>query len=87
MSASFSHPPFMPCPECGESVAVANEREHVCNPERRIDFELFQLRGEIATLGDELARYLSSARGRFEQWYAERDRRGSAEGGGVDPAG
>lgn len=66
----------MPCPECGASVEVAVEAEHVCNPDRRLDFELFQLRAEIASLGAEIKDYLSSARGRFEQWCAEQERRG-----------
>jgi hypothetical protein len=75
MSASFAHSPFMPCPECGASVAVATETAHTCNPDRRLDFELFQLREEISSLGGQIGEYLSSARGRFEQWYAERERR------------
>ena len=75
MSASFSHPPFMPCSECGASVAVAQETQHVCNPERRIDFELFQLRADVSALGDEIGEYLASAQGRFEQWYADYERR------------
>lgn len=74
MSASFSHPAFMPCPDCGASVAVASEIEHVCTPDRRLDFELFQLRAEISSLGAEIEEYLSSAHGRFEQWYAEHER-------------
>lgn len=75
MSASFAHPPFMPCPECGASVAVAAEAEHACDPERRVDYELFQLRAETASLDAEIEDYFSSPRGRFEQWCAERDRR------------
>ncbi len=65
----------MPCPECGASVPVAAETEHVCDPDRRLDYELFQLREEISGLEDQLEEYLSSARGRFEQWYAEHERR------------
>jgi hypothetical protein len=65
----------MPCPECGASVAVKQEAEHVCNPTRRLDFELFQLRAEISGLGAEIEEYLSSAQGRFEQWYADHERR------------
>ena len=65
----------MPCPECGASVAVATESEHICNPDRRLDFELFQLRPEISCLDAQIDEYLSSTRGRFEQWYAERERR------------
>jgi hypothetical protein len=70
----------MPCPECGASVAVAQEAEHVCNPDRRLDFEVFQLRTEVAGLGAEIEEYLSSAKGRFEQWYADHERQeGRAE--------
>lgn len=67
----------MPCPECGASVPVAEETEHVCNPDRRVDYELFQLREETAGLDAEIEDYLSSAKGRFEQWYAEHDRESS----------
>ena len=63
----------MPCPDCGASVAVVGE-EHVCNPERRLDFELFQLRDEITNLDTQIGDYLSSARGQFEQWRAKRER-------------
>ena len=56
-------------------MAVAPKAEHVCNPDRRLDFELFQLRAEISGLGTEIEEYLSSAQGRFEQWYAEHERR------------
>jgi hypothetical protein len=75
MSASFAHPPFMPCPACGASVAVETGAEHVCDPERRLDFELFQHRGELAALETEIQAFMGSPRGRFEQWYAERERR------------
>ena len=55
-------------------MAVAAGAEHVCNPDRRLDFELFQLRGEISELDAEIGDYLSSAKGRFEQWQAEQER-------------
>ena len=69
----------MPCAACGASVAVAEEAEHVCNPDRRVDFELFQLRAEISGLGSEIEDYFSSTHGRFEQWYAEHDRQPASE--------
>lgn len=75
VSSLFSHPPFMPCPSCGASVRVVEEQEHVCNPERKLDFELFQLRGEVSALDGEIEEYLSSTRGRFEQWFADYERR------------
>ena len=61
-------------PACGASVAVRRGGEHVCDPERRIDFELFQLRAETAGLDGEIEEYLSSTTGRFEQWYADHER-------------
>jgi hypothetical protein len=86
MSASFSHPPFMPCPTCGASVAAESEAAHVCDPDRRLDFELFQHRAELAALETEIDEFLHSPRGRFEQWYAERERgRGGVEQGADDP--
>ena len=65
----------MPCPDCGASVAVASDAEHVCNPDRRLDYELFQLREEISELGTEIGDYLASAPGMFEAWQVEQERR------------
>ncbi|MFN0154942.1 MAG: hypothetical protein ACKVUT_11245 [Gaiella sp.] len=65
----------MPCAECGASVAVAKATEHSCDPERRLGYQVFQLRDEVAAFGDRMEEYLSSAQGRFEQWYADRERR------------
>jgi hypothetical protein len=73
--ASFPQPHFMPCAECGASVDRAAASAHVCEPERLLDYRLFQLRDEIASFDDELAAWLASARGRFAAWIAERDRR------------
>jgi hypothetical protein len=71
----------MPCPECGGSVARGCEQEHVCDRERRVRYELFQLREEIEGFDGRLAEYLASPGGRFEAWDAERGRaRGSGRG-------
>ncbi len=66
----------MPCTECGASVARGERDAHVCDAERRLEFELFQLRAVIAAFDDELAAYLDSPQGRFEAWDAERRRNG-----------
>lgn len=79
MSASFPSSQFMPCPECGASVAVAERDRHACDAERRLEYELFQLREDVARLAAEIDEYLDSPRGRFEQWYAERERRPADE--------
>lgn len=65
----------MPCPECGESVAVARWELHRCDDERWATYQVFQLRAEIAAFEPQLARYLLSSCGRFEVWDAERRRR------------
>ena len=77
MSAYFASSRFMPCSDCGASISVAAHDEHVCDPERKLDFLMFQLREEIASFDEVLREYLGSATGRFAQWIAQRDR-GSA---------
>lgn len=68
-------PKHMPCPECGVSVRAAELDEHVCSPDRWLDYQVFQLREEIEAFEAELAAHLSTPRGRFELFYAERERR------------
>ena len=75
MSAFFASSHFMPCTECGASVSVAARDEHSCDPERKLDYVMFQLREEVASFDEVLHEYLGSAKGRFAQWVAERDRR------------
>lgn len=72
MSTFDTHSSLTPCPGCGEAVAEGDG--HVCDPERALDHRLFELRTEIADFDDQLASYLESPRGRFEQWYAARVR-------------
>ena len=74
MFGSFLQPQYMPCPECGASVAVAELEDHRCARERWLDYQLFQLRDEIATFEQQVAAYLESARGRFDLYYARRRR-------------
>jgi hypothetical protein len=75
MFGSFSYLQFRPCPECGVSVPSAEIDEHVCDPERKLDYQMFQCRDEIGRLESDVVAYLDSAQGRFELWYAERQRR------------
>ncbi|HXF97306.1 MAG TPA: hypothetical protein VNJ46_01695 [Gaiellaceae bacterium] len=74
--SAFLHSNFLPCEECGASVAAAERDAHVCDPERRLQYRLFQLRDEIAAFEDRVRDYLDSPEGRFAQWLAERERRG-----------
>ncbi|HEY4622095.1 MAG TPA: hypothetical protein VIG93_10375 [Gaiellaceae bacterium] len=53
-----------------------SERDgHTCDPERRLEYRLFQLRDEVAGFDEGLSGYLQSPQGRFAQWLAERERR------------
>ncbi|MDH4101933.1 MAG: hypothetical protein OEW52_00845 [Thermoleophilia bacterium] len=64
----------MPCAECGASLAMDERADHVCDPERRLEYRLLQLRDEVDGFEDGLCGYLDSPQGRFAQWLAERDR-------------
>lgn len=73
-------PPFMPCSECGASVALGDLDEHACDPERWLDYQVFQLRTELEELEDEVGAYLASSRGKFDLWCAEQARRAGGDG-------
>jgi hypothetical protein len=62
---TFRHRPLARCPDCGAAVARAGR--HVCDQERLVEH---QLNG----LEDEIDAYLASARGKFELWWATRER-------------
>jgi hypothetical protein len=66
---------FIPCEDCGVSVAKSEYSTHVCEPERRVAYQMIQHREEIAGVEHEIRSYLDSPKGRFEAWYAERKRR------------
>jgi hypothetical protein len=70
----FPQPTFLPCPECGAALRHEELDDHVCEEERRLDHQLALLRHGIASFEHDLDAYLSSPRGAFEVWCAERDR-------------
>ena len=72
--SSFFTSEHMPCTECGASVHASDRESHTCDPERRLEYRIFQVRDEMATFDDGLGAYLESPHGRFAQWLAERDR-------------
>jgi hypothetical protein len=74
MSTYFAHSSHMPCPECGASVAHAEAGAHVCEPDRLLEYRMFQLRGEVAGFEAGLREYLDSPQGKFARWLAEHDR-------------
>jgi hypothetical protein len=67
---TFPQPHYMPCAECGASLARAETEGHVCGDERRLDYEVIQLRAEVDEFELQLASYLQTLQGRFEVWYA-----------------
>jgi hypothetical protein len=75
MFGLFREPSFMPCDECGASIARVDRDQHTCSPERKLEYELFQLRHEVEEFDALLEAYLASRRGRFDVFYAERSRR------------
>jgi hypothetical protein len=68
----------LPCLECGADVAESALSSHVCNRERWLDYQVLCRRPELGRLEEELGSYLATPKGRFELWYAARER-----GGGV----
>ena len=74
---AFPQPHYMPCVECGASVARHETELHVCELERRLDYTVFQLRDELQQFDEQLITYLGSSRGRFESWYAAKRRHGN----------
>ena len=66
---------FVPCEDCGASVAKSEYEAHVCEPNRRVEYQMTQHRMDIAGVEDEIRTYFDSPKGRFEAWYAERKRR------------
>ena len=74
MPLAFPEPRFMPCSECGASVARAEVDEHECDDERLLDYRVFHHREELAAFEAQLGSYLGSPRGRFELWYASQRR-------------
>jgi hypothetical protein len=66
---------FIPCEGCGLSVAKSQYAAHVCEPDRRIAYQMIQHQDDLARIEKEIRSYLDSPQGRFEAWYAERTRR------------
>jgi hypothetical protein len=66
------------CPGCGDELSARALRVHVCEWWRWLDHQVDLRRNELERFESELGDYLGSPRGRFELWYAERDRRRAA---------
>mgnify|MGYP000645624364 CR=1 FL=1 len=61
MFPSLPQPRHMPCPECGESVALESRERHACDEERQVTYRLsddrvFDLLGLAESLLSDVAR-------------------------------
>ncbi len=63
---------FMPCAECGESLERFAAGAHHCDQARRVEYQLFGMRHEVAAFESRLQHYLDTPRGSFERWLAAR---------------
>ena len=75
MPGGFFESTYMPCDECGASLARDEREGHACERERWLDYQVTQRRAELEGFELELGYYLQSPQGRFELWYAERERK------------
>jgi hypothetical protein len=62
------------CQGCGDELPARATRSHVCDWGRWLDYQVALRRDELQRFELELGNYLGTPRGRFELWYAERDR-------------
>jgi len=63
MRITFRHPRIGRCRDCG-----AKTHDHACDRNRLVEHQ-------VSGLEDEIDAYLASPRGRFELWWATRERR------------
>lgn len=66
--------PLASCPGCGDGVPARALAVHVCDWWRWLDHQVALRREELDLFEDELGTYLESPRGRFDLWWAERNR-------------
>ncbi len=67
---------FMPCTQCGASVERSQAPEHECDAERRLDYQMFARREEVAAFETLFRGHLDTATGQFQIWIAARQVRG-----------
>ena len=73
-SSPFPQPNLATCPGCGAEQRAQLLRSHVCDWWRWLDHQVDLRRDELDRFERELGAYLTSTRGRFDVWYAERER-------------
>lgn len=68
------------CPGCGDQLPTRDAIYHVCDWWRWLDHQVHLRRDELSRFEHDLSAYLESPRGRFDLWYAKRDRLRAASG-------
>jgi hypothetical protein len=66
------------CQGCGAELSARALRSHVCDWWRWLDHQVAVRQDELQRFELELGDYLGTPRGRFELWYAERERQQAA---------
>ena len=66
-------PSFVPCPGCGLSLDRGSGLAHRCATERLVDECMELLQREVTMLEPQLHRYLGTAAGRRDLWWAARE--------------
>lgn len=67
-------PHIASCPGCGAELPATDLRLHVCDWWRWLEHQVHLRRDELSRFEHDLGAYLDSPRGRFDLWYAERER-------------
>jgi len=78
MFAYFPHAQFQPCPDCGAPVVEEQGDLHHCDRRRFVEYQMLLLRPEVARFEEQLTAWMRTPQGRFETYYAARDRLGLA---------
>ncbi|HET7355063.1 MAG TPA: hypothetical protein VFJ09_00135 [Nocardioidaceae bacterium] len=63
---------FLPCEECGAAVDRYASEPHLCDVQRRVDYQMFLFRDGVERFEDAFAEYVGSPVGRFEAFLAMR---------------
>jgi hypothetical protein len=78
MFAYFPQAQFQPCPDCGAPVVEDEVDLHQCDRRRFVEYQMLLLRPEIVRFDLEVAAWMRTPHGRFEAYYAMRERLGAA---------
>jgi hypothetical protein len=72
----FDTPQYVSCADCGAVLPQSEQDAHVCDRDRWLEHQLGRMRPEIQRFfTQDLPLWLSSNEGRFEVYWAARQRR------------